>query len=539
MNVKGVIFDFDGTIVKSTINFKKIKEEILKEAKKNNLKIPDKNLPILELLEGVKRQNRKFYFLGHRILKQLEIKASEKTEPQKGVVELLKRLKKEGIKVGIITRNCRDAVESVIRKFNIPYDVLLTRDDVKKVKPDSFHITECLKLMGLSKKDVFLVGDHIFDVRAGKKTGIVSIGLKNDYISENDFLKEGADLVIEDIEEVEYITGTKGFKTGKIPNRFLRYLLTRYTSGKDDKNILISPGVGIDCAIFKVSDKVIFAKADPITLTSRDIGFYLVNINVNDISVMGGIPLYLLTALLFPEGTTFCDIEYVFSQISNECKRFGIKWIGGHTEIVSGIKTPVSVGFLTGEKIKRLKKRRIRAGDKIFLVKEIGIEGVSIIAREKYYELKKNFSVRYIERVKNSVISPGISVFNEAKMLWENFDIKYIHDPTEGGISTALYEMSEANNIGLLIYPEKLRFYPPVVKFCKIFNLDPMGIISSGCIIGIVGEKEENELLTFCKRERIKIEIIGKVIDRKGVWYIKNGTIYQLPTFTRDEINRL
>ncbi|MCM8829870.1 MAG: HAD-IA family hydrolase, partial [Candidatus Omnitrophica bacterium] len=327
--MKGVIFDFDGTIVKSTIEFRKIKDEILREAKKYNIKIPDRNLPILELLEVIKKQSREFYFTGHRILKEEEIKASKDTEPYKGAVDLLKKLKRKGIKVGIITRNCRDAVESIIRKFDIPYDFLLTRDDVKKVKPDSSHIIECLKHMGLSKKDVFLVGDHLFDVRAGRKAGIVSIGLKNDYISENDFWKEGADLVIEDIKEVEYISGIKGFKAGKIPNRFLRYLLKKYTSCKDDKNILISPGVGIDCAIFKVSDKIIFAKSDPITLTSRDIGFYLVNINVNDISVMGGVPLYLLTVLLFPEDIAFPEIEYVFSQISSECKRFGIKWIGG------------------------------------------------------------------------------------------------------------------------------------------------------------------------------------------------------------------
>ncbi|MCM8830073.1 MAG: AIR synthase-related protein, partial [Candidatus Omnitrophica bacterium] len=198
-----------------------------------------------------------------------------------------------------------------------------------------------------------------------------------------------------------------------------------------------------------------------------------------------------------------------------------------------------SVGFLIGERIKKLKKQRIKAGDKIFLVKEIGIEGASIIARERYCQLKKSFSPRYIEMVKNATFFPGISVFSEAKMLWKSFDIKYMHDPTEGGISTALCEMSEANNIGLLIYLEKLKFYPPIVKFCKIFNLDPLGIISSGCIIGIIGEKEENKLLTFCRKRKIKIEIIGKVIDRQGVWYIKNGTICQLPTFTRDEINRL
>ncbi|MCX8082816.1 MAG: HAD-IA family hydrolase [bacterium] len=542
MKKKGVIFDFDGTLVTSTIDFKKIKERILVEAEKHKLKIPDTKLPILEFLEEINNLNgkkgMKFYSSGHRILKEEEVKASEYTEPQEGVVSLLVKLRTGGIKVGIITRNCREVVEKVINKFRIPYDVLLTRDDVRKVKPDVLHIKECLKLLGLKKDDVVLVGDHLFDVRAGRKMGILSAGLKNNNISEDTFLKEGADFVIEDIKEIEYIVGTKGFNAGKLPNRFLRFLLGKYTEVKD-KDILVSSGIGIDCAIFKISDNIIFAKSDPITLTSEDIGFYLVNINVNDISVMGGIPSHLLTVILFPEGTTFSEIEDVFSQINNECKRFDIKWIGGHTEISSGIKTPVAVGFLMGRKIKKLRRKEIKVGDSVFLIKEIGIEGASIIARGKYSELKKYFSEAFITKVKKATVFPGISVFNEAKMLWENLDIKYMHDPTEGGISTALYEMAEANNIGLLIFPEKLVFYPPVIKFCKIFNLDPLGIISSGCIIGIIEKKEEDNFLKFCKNRNLKGKIIGEVVEEKGVCYMENKKIKSLSTFQRDEITRL
>ncbi|MDD3726160.1 MAG: HAD-IA family hydrolase [Candidatus Ratteibacteria bacterium] len=542
-NMKGTIFDFDGTLVTLSIDFKKIKEKILREAEKYGLKMPAFNLPILEFLEKIKKINgkkgRDFYIIGHKILREEELRASKHTKPQKGALDVLKRLKGKGIKIGIITRNCREVVEDVIRRFDIPCDVLLTRDDVNKVKPDVSHIKECLKLIGLKADDVILVGDHPFDVRAGKRAGILSIGLKSASIPEDDFVKEGADFVIEDIGEIEYIIGEKGFKAGKLPNRFLRYLLEKYTAGKD-RDVISSSGVGIDCAIFKVKDRAIFAKTDPITLTSKDIGFYLVNINVNDIAVMGGIPSYLLTVLLFPEGTTFTDIEYVFSQIGSECKRFGIKWVGGHTEMSGGIASPVAVGLMIGQKLKGLQKKKAKKGDRVFLVKEAGIEGASVIAREKYPELRKHFSERYLQKVKNAAISPGISIFKEAKILWENFNIKYMHDPTEGGISTALYEMAEANNIGLLLYPEKMRFYPPAVKFCKIFGLNPLGLISSGCIVGIISKKEEKKLLDFCRRNRIKAEIIGCVVDAKtGVWYVENGIKSEFPRFTRDEINRL
>mgnify|MGYP000004365678 CR=1 FL=1 len=537
--MKGVIFDFDGTIVELSIDFKKIKEKILNEAKKRKLKIPRKNYPILELLEKIKKLNKeegeRFYLIGHEILRDEEIKACEKTNPKEGAVELLKRLKENGIKVGIITRNCKDVVYNVVNKFNIPYDVILTRDDVEKVKPDPLHIKKILEKLNLKKKDVLIVGDHPFDVRCGKKLNLITCGILSEYTNQEDFIKEKADFILDDIKEIEYIVGLKGFPSGKIPNKFLKYLLEKYTS----KDILISPGIGIDCAIFKFNDKYVFAKTDPITLTSKDIGFYLVNINVNDISVMGGVPLYFLCCLFFPEGTKFNEIEYVFSQISKECKKFNIKWIGGHTEIIPEIKNVIAVGFTIGKKIKKIEFEKVIPEDIVFLVKEIGIEGASIIAREKYEDLKKRFSEKYLEKVKNSIKNPGISVYKEAKKLWENIKIKYMHDPTEGGISTALYEISESKNIGILVDFKKLRFYKPVIKFCEIFNLNPLGIISSGCIVGIIGKRYEKKLIDFCKKNRIKIEIIGRVIEEKGVFYEIDDKMKKLPKFQRDEINKL
>ena len=537
--MKGVIFDFDGTIVELSIDFKKIKERILNEARNRKLKVPEKNYPILELLEKIRKLNKEkgeeFYLTGHKILREEELKACEETRPKEGAVELIKKLKENGIKIGIITRNCKDVVYKVVNKFNIPYDVILTRDDVEKVKPDPLHIKKILEKLNLKKEDVLIAGDHPFDVRCGKKLNLITCGVLSEYTKEEDFIKEKADFILDDIREIEYIVNLKGFHNGKLPNKFLKYLLEKYTS----KDIFVSPGIGIDCAIFKFDEKYVYAKTDPITLTSKDIGFYLVNINVNDLSVMGGIPLYFLCCLFFPKDTKFNEIEYVFSQISKECKKFNIKWVGGHTEIIPDIKNVIGVGFTIGKKIRKIKFEKVIPEDIVFLVNEIGIEGASIIAREKYEELKKYFSEKYLNKIKNSIKNPGISISKEAKKLWENLKIKYMHDPTEGGISTGLYEISESKNTGLLIDLKKLRFYKPVIKFCKIFNLNPLGIISSGCIIGITGKKYEKKLIDFCRKNKMKVEIIGKVIKEKGVFYKADDELKKLPRFQRDEINKL
>ncbi|MCM8784826.1 MAG: HAD-IA family hydrolase [Candidatus Omnitrophica bacterium] len=539
-SIKGVIFDFDGTLVISPIPFKETKEKILKEARKRNLRFAEE-LPILELLDFIKRENGKkgkdFFVIGQKILKEQEIKAGQKTELRKDVLETLTQLKRNNIKIGIITRNCKEAVINVINKFSIPYDVLLTRDDIKKVKPDIYHVKKCLKLMSLRKEEVILVGDHPFDIRCGKKLNIKTIGIKSENIEERLLYKEGADFLIDEISDIEYLIGLKSFKQGKLPNRFLIYLLKKYID--KNKDIISTGSVGNDCAIFKTKTNIIFAKTDPITLTSEDIGFYLVNINANDIVVTGGIPKYFLCTLFFPSGIKFPEIENVFLKIREECNKLNIKWVGGHTEIMSDIKTPVSVGFMLGEKIKKFDYSDIKEGDKVFLVKEIGIEGASILVREKYKELKRFFSERYLKKIKNSIYSPGISVFKEGVILWKKFKIKFMHDPTEGGISTGLYEISENKNIGILLDIKKLKFYKPVIKLCKIFNLNPFGIISSGCIVGITDRNEAEKMIDFSKKRGIKMEIIGEVVKRKGVFYYEKNEKRNFLKFERDEINKI
>ncbi len=537
--VKGVIFDFDGTLVISPIQFEEIKEKILKEARERNLKFKNE-LPILELLDFIKKENGKkgkdFYVIGQNILKEKEIEASQKAKPRKNLLKTLNQLKKNNIKIGIITRNCRESVINVINKFSIPYDIILTRDDVKKVKPNTYHIEKCLKLMNLKRNEVILVGDHPFDIICGKKLGIKTIGIKNENIDERLLYKEGVDFLIDEISDIEYLIGLKSFKQGKLPNKFLRYLLEKYTD--KGRNIISASSIGSDCSIFKIKTNIIFAKTDPITLTCQDIGFYLVNINVNDIVVMGGIPKYFLCSLFFPFRIKFPEIENVFLKIREECNKFNIKWVGGHTEITD-IKRSISVGFMIGEKIKKFDCSEIKEGDKVFLIKEIGIEGASILVREKYEKLKKIFSERYLKKIKNSIYNPGISVFKEGVILWKNFKIKSMHDPTEGGISTGLYEVSENKNIGILVDIKKLRFYKPVIKLCKIFNLNPFGIISSGCIVGIIDRSEERKFIEFCNKRNFRVVIIGDVIKEKGVFYYEGNKKRKFPKFERDEINKI
>ncbi len=538
--IKGIIFDLDGTIISSFIDFSAMKKRIEKLAEKYNMKVPSIKLPALEMIEIIYKKNKenknkeKFKEEAEKIIIEEETIGMKKAFSYPDMIVLLKKLKKNGIKIGIITRNCRKVSETVIKKFSIPYDVVLTRDDVKKVKPHTYHLKEVLKKMGVKKENAVIVGDHYFDILCGKKAGILTCGIVRDGKFEN-LGNLPPDFVFESGKEIEYLTGLKKFKSGKLPAPFLEYLLKKYTSV--DKNVIKGAGIGIDCAVFKVKSDILHSKSDPIILVREDIGFYLININANDICVSGAKPEYFLPTLIFPENVSFKEVEEVFSQISYECKKSGIKWIGGHTEIASSVKSVICSGFMLGVPVKKTKSEKIKKGDKVFIVKEAGIEGASIIVREKYEYLKRFFSEKYLKKVKNSIRKPGIGISDEGIFLWRNFKIKLMHDPTEGGISTALYELSKISGRKIYISPEKIPFYPPAVKLCKIFNLDVRGLISSGCIIGITSEKEIVKMEKIYRKRKIKFSVLGEIKEKGYGVFTENGTPFV--KFEKDELVRL
>jgi hydrogenase maturation factor len=107
--------------------------------------------------------------------------------------------------------------------------------------------------------------------------------------------------------------------------------------------------------------------SDPITFTTEEIGYYGVVVNVNDIATRGAIPKWFLATLLFPEEEANGDsIEKVFRQIHQACQRFGVSFVGGHTEVTPGIERTILVGHMIGE----VKKETSSSWSREFVLRE-------------------------------------------------------------------------------------------------------------------------------------------------------------------------
>lgn len=310
--------------------------------------------------------------------------------------------------------------------------------------------------------------------------------------------------------------GIRRFPVGKLPMEVLARQLGR--NRILDKRVLVGPAIGEDAVVIDTGGpRYLIAKTDPITFTIDRIGWYAVHINANDIATMGEEPKWFLATLLLPQGQTAeHDVEKIFDEIIETCRSLGVSLIGGHTEITYDLHRPIVVGQMLGEveKAKLIRKSGAKEGDALLLTKGIAVEGTAIIAREKEKELVGVFGEQFLARVKDFIYQPGISVVKDATVATAAAQIHSMHDPTEGGVATAVHEIAHAADLGAVIDAEALTIFPETQTLCHHYHLDPLGLIASGALLIAVDAAEAPQAKACLEKEGIATSIIGRLVDR-------------------------
>jgi len=327
---------------------------------------------------------------------------------------------------------------------------------------------------------------------------------------------------------------------GKIDPAILEKLIARYT--RTDERVVLGSGIGEDATVIDMGDRYLVAKTDPITHVTGEIGYYAVNINANDIAAMGGTPMWFLATILMPEHACREDLERVFSQISDSCRKLGIVYCGGHTEVTTGVNNPVVVGQMLGEVDKsRLKPTAgARQGDDLIMTKWAAIEATSIIAVEHGETLRARFSDELIARAREYLHNPGISVTSDSRIVSQYPQIHALHDPTEGGIATGIHEMAYAGNVGMEVYYDQIPISEETAALCGFYDVDPLGTFASGSLLIASDPAISQEVMDRLHTDGIKATRIGKFKAREdGIHMIKQNQILPLPIYHQDELSKV
>lgn len=175
-SLRAVLFDLDGTLVETHIDFAAMTDAMLARAAEAGVpRVVVEGKDILGLVDAAAQNvtgrggdGDAFRRAAHADLEQREVQGCAQPILLPGTDVLLRQLRDAGIKVGIVTRNCRRVSVELVARYALPHDVLLTRDDVRLAKPHPEHLWDALQALGVPAREAAMAGDHWMDIEAGQ-----------------------------------------------------------------------------------------------------------------------------------------------------------------------------------------------------------------------------------------------------------------------------------------------------------------------------------------------------------------------------------
>ncbi len=327
---------------------------------------------------------------------------------------------------------------------------------------------------------------------------------------------------------------------GKIPPHVLREKVFSRI-GYKRKDVVVGAGIGMDSAVLRVNKEYIVATTDPITAATNFIGMLAIHITTNDLIATGALPMWFLATVLLPKTATVEMLEGIVEDMHKHAEKMEMQIIGGHTEVTPYLDNPIIVGTAIGKTERYLTSGGAKPGDLIMMTNYVAVEGVAVIAYD-YSELliEKGIPISIVEKARQMIYQT--TAYPAGKILLERFGehIHAMHDPTEGGIFTALHELADASNVGLNIFQDRIPVDDVVLLICRALNLNPFLLLSSGVLLFTVEENIAYEIEKYMKSRGLSTAIIGKIIKDRNIRIVMEGDKEMpLPRQEKDEIWRL
>jgi hydrogenase maturation factor len=184
-------------------------------------------------------------------------------------------------------------------------------------------------------------------------------------------------------------------------------------------------------------------------------------------------------------------------------------------------------------------KRNIAPGDRVLLTKGVAVEGTAIIAREFGNRLKTLGMVdSEIDTCRRFLAN--ISILEEAQIAAGSKATSAMHDVTEGGLATALEELSIAGGHRIKIDMDKIPIFGETRKICRLLAINPLGLIGSGSLLICCRDAGCETLMTDLRNAGIDVSCIGEVQEKgQGITAIEDAEPTEWPQFEVDEITQL
>ncbi len=280
-----------------------------------------------------------------------------------------------------------------------------------------------------------------------------------------------------------------------------------------------------DGAILEMNGKAVVSTdsfvVSPFIFPGGNIGDLAINGTVNDIAMCGGIPKYISLSFILEEGLAISSLDLVLDSINHAANESGVEIVTGDTKVVEKGKGDEIFINTTGigELMEgcQLGIDRIKDGDSIIVSGNVGTHGIAILSKREGLEFETQLKSDSTNL--NQLVNGVLNEFGK--------DIKFLRDPTRGGVSSTLNEISQSSGLGAELNQIDIPILEEVGSACEMLGLDPLYVANEGIFVAIVSEKIGTKVVEFLRKE-IKgkdAALIGAINQDLDSKVVLNGII--------------
>jgi len=225
----------------------------------------------------------------------------------------------------------------------------------------------------------------------------------------------------------------------------------------------------------------------PLEFPGGDIGSLAVHGTTNDLAVAGATPRYLSLNAFIEEGFELAQLERIVRSLASSARAIGVEIAAGDTKVLprgtgGGIYL-ATTGVGVRDPGVQLGLNRIQTGDKLLVSGPVGDHGISVmLAREQF-------------GLHGELYSDAASVLPLTRALLGMDGLRFMRDPTRGGLATVAHEISQASGLGLRLNQPAIPVRDSVLSVCEILGYDPLFLACEGRVVAVVSDSQAGEAL--------------------------------------------
>jgi len=243
----------------------------------------------------------------------------------------------------------------------------------------------------------------------------------------------------------------------------------------------------------------------PLEFPGGNIGSLAVHGTVNDLAVSGADPRFMTLSVFLEEGLEIALLRRVIAALADAARDSGIAVVAGDTKVIGrgdcdGIYLAATgIGFRPHGA--RLGLDRVRAGDRLIVSGPVGEHGAAVMLARQEFGLRGDLN------------SDAASVWPQAQALMAVPGLRFMRDPTRGGLATVAHELARATQLSVHLSEAEIPVSDPVQSVCELLGFDPLYLACEGRLVAVVAAVAAERALSALRTVAPQAMLIGELRD--------------------------